>query len=246
MNCGQMRNQLVYYVENALSERRKRAVARHLSDCPLCQDELSSIRDLRERLASLEPPKRDWDSFNWRLSRELAKEETPTTRALPWLPALPLAGIAAVAVVIIVSLVVSARLQEHRTPIGESATTQNSYIQTRLDELETGDFESESGGALKLALADLSEEEAERVDENLPLLAVEAQQASSEEIIYGNIYEQGLYDLLEDLTSEECDDLYENLEAIGASRRNGTNNGARRDLNNRYGFVILSTTKNLT
>ncbi|MBI5118543.1 zf-HC2 domain-containing protein [Candidatus Poribacteria bacterium] len=246
MNCGQVRNQLVYYVEDTLSERRKRAVERHLSDCSLCRNEISSIRDLKKLIAALEPPKRDWDSFNWKLSRELAHEETPTAKALPWLPALPLASVAAVAAAVIIALVVSVRLQENRTPLDESATTQTSRIQTTLDELETGDFESEAGSNLKLALADLSEDEVERVGENLPLLVVETQQVSSEEIVYGDIYEQGLYDLLDDLTSEECDELYQNLETIGAGRRKGTNSGARRDLNNKYGFVIPGTTKNLT
>jgi len=50
MNCAEIKELLVAYVEGLLNEVEKRSVAEHLKDCASCQADLKEFSDLRDRL----------------------------------------------------------------------------------------------------------------------------------------------------------------------------------------------------
>ncbi len=216
MKCERVKKLLVDYIEDALSRRKRQAIELHLSNCPLCSEEFLSIRRLRERLSSLEPPDRDsrfWENFNARLSGKLAQEEASVSRRPDWLPMRPLAAAAAVAIALAVSLVFSARLHERQIATNESGTPSASE-EIDMSEWEVAVSDSYGDSEMRLALANLSAEEIGELDESLPTLADESKQTTSDEVALDRIYEQGMYDLLDELTSEECEELYSELDAI--------------------------------
>ncbi len=52
MNCEEIKELLVAYVEGLLKDSEKQSVAEHLKDCPACQAELQEMKGLHERLVT--------------------------------------------------------------------------------------------------------------------------------------------------------------------------------------------------
>ncbi len=220
MNCPDANKLLVDYSEDALSERKRRAVESHLSGCELCRGELSQIEKLKERLSSMEAPEPDaefWQRFGRKLSRRLEGEEAPSGRRLSWQVGAPLAAVAAAAIVVILSLLVFSG--KDRLP----QTGPELVRETRgLETIERPGPETESAGAtgydeFMLALADLdigSNGDMEQEAENMFLLIEEDLQSVPDDMVSYDIYEQTIDDYLDDLSPEELEDVYEGLASI--------------------------------
>ncbi len=218
MNCVRVRKALVDYSEDALAVRKRLRVERHLSECEACRSELSKIEQVKETILSLEVPERDaefWRGFDKRLSQRLAGEQAaPALRRSSWQPKLALATALAVAVLFVLGLLVLPELLEWRR------TTPELIPQTtRLETVESGDVEPElldtyASAEDMLALADLSSEEIEQVADDASLLLGEDWQLASDEEVIDDMYEQSVYDFMDDLTSEEYEEMYDMLESI--------------------------------
>jgi len=52
MNCAECKERLVAYVEGLLTESQEQAIASHLKECPVCQDELAEVTRLHNRLVA--------------------------------------------------------------------------------------------------------------------------------------------------------------------------------------------------
>jgi len=74
MSCRRARNLLIPYLEGALSEESREAMARHLQECPACGVERDSLRDtlslLRAtRLPAVEPSPHLWEAIRTKIER---------------------------------------------------------------------------------------------------------------------------------------------------------------------------------
>jgi hypothetical protein len=218
MNCVRARRALVDYAEDALADRKRLRVERHLSECEACRSELSEIEKVRESILSLEAPERDaefWRGFSGRLSQRLASEgAAPAVRSSLWRPKLSFATAAVVTVLFVLGLVVLPRVLEWRRTAPELAPKT-----TRLETVESDDVEPELLDTYAydedmLALAALSSEEIEQLAGEAFLLLGEDWQPASDEQVIDDMYEQSMYDYLDDLAPEEYEEMYDMLESI--------------------------------
>ncbi len=224
MNCEKARRLLVDYVEDALGASRRQAVEEHVAGCEACQGELSQIESLKESIGSLAAPERDaefWRRFDSRLSQRLSEEEPAVaTRMRLWRVGLPLAAAAAL---VIASVLV---FRETGRP---PAVVNNVAQQTEpgqaprempaeaavVDDVDYELSEAESYAELLLAMADYSDGDLEEeIAEEMLALIEEDMQAVSEDMAPYDLYEQSIYDYLEDLSSEELEEMYEGLASI--------------------------------
>ncbi len=222
MNCASVRKLLVDYSEGALAGSKVPAVERHLSRCELCSRELSKIEELKESILSLGAPERDadfWLEFNRKLSQRLADTERGAAdRRLLRRPGFTFAaGVATV--LLIVWLTVMWLIAFPGSPErGETATLARKASRAGIIGLD--DVQPElllpytyDDGA-NPALADMSGEEMEQFAEDMLLLIEESWQPASDEIVLDAIYEQSIYDMVEDLSAEEFEEVYESLESV--------------------------------
>lgn len=218
MNCVRTRRALVDYAEDELAERKRLRIERHLSGCEACRSELSRIEEVRQSILSLEAPERDaefWRGFNVRLSQRLASEAAaPAIRSSLWRPKLAFATAAMVAVLFALGLVVLPKVLEWRRTTPELVPQT-----TRLETIESDDLEPELLEAYAydenmLALAELSSEEIEQIAGEASLLLGEDWQPASDEQVIDGMYEQSIYDYLDDLAPEEYEEIYDMLQSI--------------------------------
>ena len=79
MECDQIRDELVGFMDNEVSDEMREAIQAHLDNCDDCSKELESLRDAKslcQHWKDISPP-RDWEMG---LKRKLAKtQRQPTT-----------------------------------------------------------------------------------------------------------------------------------------------------------------------
>lgn len=217
MNCDKAQKILVDYAEGALGEAKRRVVERHLSECVQCRSELSQIESLKQSVLALESPERDaefWRRFNNKLSQRLAEQETVAAGRRPaWRAGLPLAAAAAAALVIVTLLIFAARDNAPGPSIQLASETSGVDVTEpaapMLEAINANIFSD-----MFSAEADFSNGDIEQVAEDMFLLVEEDLTAVPEEMVLSVIYEQSIYDLLEGLSAEEFEDVYEGLASI--------------------------------
>ncbi len=85
MHCRRVRSFLSAYSKGELSEKRSRAIADHLRDCPSCRSEESAAREIDVTLSNMSSARVSSD-FNARLLDRIAKERFSETRSRAYLP----------------------------------------------------------------------------------------------------------------------------------------------------------------
>lgn len=79
MECDQIRDELVSFMDNEVSDEMREAIQAHLANCADCSKELESLRDVKslyQHWKGISPP-RNWEI---ELKRKLAKSQRqPTT-----------------------------------------------------------------------------------------------------------------------------------------------------------------------
>jgi len=85
MHCRRVRSFLSAYSKGELSEKRSRAIADHLRECPGCRSEEFAAREIDGVIARLSGPRVSSD-FNARLLDKVAKERFNETRSKAYLP----------------------------------------------------------------------------------------------------------------------------------------------------------------
>lgn len=223
MNCDKVRRLLVDYSEELLAEGKRRAVEEHVLKCQGCRSELVRIERVRQDLLSLEAPApeapaRDaefWERFSAKLSRRLPEEgPAAARRRLSWQAALPLAAAVAVAVLVMVSLVVFMGKDSGRVSTLQLADEASGADSTELAMLELEALDEEAFIETFLARADFTNGELEEYEDEMFSLIEDDLLDLSEEMITYDIYEQSIYDYLDDLSEEELEDVYESLASI--------------------------------
>jgi len=216
MNCERAKKMLVEYSEGVLAEGKKSAVESHLAGCEACRGELSQIERLKGSLLSLDVPERDaefWRRFSDRLSQRLVDEEpAPAKRPLLWRAGLPIAATAVAALVVAILM--------FRGPVEPPAAVpdvaRRAVPAVAVESADVGyeTFGENGYGESLLAMVDYSNGDIEEIAEDMFLLIEEDLQAASEDMIPYDIYEQSIYDFLDDLSPDELDDVYEGLASI--------------------------------
>jgi len=218
MNCDKVRRLLVDYSEELLAEGKRRAVEEHVLKCQGCRSELVRIERVRQDLLSLEAPARDaefWERFSAKLLRRLPEEgPAEARRRLSWQTALPLAAAVAVAVLVMVSLVIFMGKDSGRVSTLQLADEVSGADSTELAMLELEALEEEVFIETFLAQADFTNGELEEYEDEMFSLIEDDLLDLSEEMITYDIYEQSIYDYLDDLSEEELEDVYESLASI--------------------------------
>lgn len=85
MHCRRVRSFLSAYSKGELSEKRSRAIADHLRNCPSCRSEESAAREIDLTIAKMSSPGVSPD-FNARLLNRIAEERFSETRSRAYLP----------------------------------------------------------------------------------------------------------------------------------------------------------------
>ena len=232
MNCARIKRILVDYSEDSLGDGKMRLVERHLSGCEACRAELEGIETLKESVRSLDAPERDaefWSRFDDELTLRLARTEEEKFIHGPRRWALiPLA--AAAAALIVVSLVMFGGADDDGVAPGVNVAVKSSEapevpaapevaeadevdeVESAMAELEM--LDDEMLDDILLAQADLSNGEIDwDADDMLSLIEEDLSEASEEMVLEG-IYEQSVYDFLEDLSEEEFEEAYVGLASI--------------------------------
>lgn len=90
--CNAIRDILLDYCEEELSDQGRRRVEAHLAECSGCAGELARLRAIRDRVESLpvpEPSAESWDAFGESVRRRIALLPPPRPslgrRLLDWL-----------------------------------------------------------------------------------------------------------------------------------------------------------------
>jgi hypothetical protein len=78
MNCNEIKNMFLDYLDNNLDKEAKLQIEKHLEHCKICSGELLQIRLLNERISNMkkfENPKYLFDTFMLKLEKEKNKLE---------------------------------------------------------------------------------------------------------------------------------------------------------------------------
>jgi hypothetical protein len=218
MNCEKAKQILVDYSEGSLGEGKRRAVEGHLSNCEACKGELEQIESLKESVLSLESPERDaefWRRFENKLSQKLNEEETIAgTLGFRRRATLPLAAAASVALLAVISLLIFGLQNFRPAPAPQLATetTEGDEIDSILLEMDALDEDIFSDTLL--AQVAFSNGDIEQEEEDMFLLVEEDLAAVPDEIVLYDIYEPTMDDLLEELSDEEFEDVFDGLTSI--------------------------------
>ena len=225
MNCANIQRILVDYSEDSLGGGKRRAVESHLSGCEACRAELVRIEKVKESVRSLDTPERDaefWSRFDKKLSLRLADVETETAgRRSSWRVWRPLAAAAGVAALVVASLVMfrgsdydgAAPAVQVAVKAPEAPETYEfDEVEIAMSELES--LDDEWLDEMLLAQADFSNGDFDWDADDMLSLIEEDLSAASEEVVLEYIYEQSMYDFLEDLSDEEFEEAYVGLASI--------------------------------
>ena len=218
MNCDKARRILVDYAEGLLGGGKRHAVEEHLSGCEACKGELAQIERLKERVLSLESPKRDpefWRRFDNKLSQRLNEEESVATDlGFRRRATLPFAAAAAVAALAVVSLLIFGG--QDIKPVPDPQLTENVTVVNTDDSmvLEMDDLDDDILIEVLLAQADSFNGDIEQEAEDMFLLVEEDLRAVPDEMIIHGIYEPTIDDFLDDLSDEEFEEIYQELASI--------------------------------
>lgn len=219
MRCERARNVLVEYSEDLLPEDRRRAVEAHLSDCESCRRELEGIEKLKQSILLLDLPERDsefWQAFTDKLSHRLAEEEAVTaSRGLSWRSGFPLAAAVAgmiALVAVLLFFVVKGEWDHDGISRVARETSDVEFSGQTASDLQI--FEDDIYFEPLLAQVDPFNGYDEQQAEDIFLLIEEDLFAAEEEMVVDSIYEQDIYDLLEDLSHEEFEEMYDDLASI--------------------------------
>jgi len=85
MHCQRVRSFLSAYCKDELSEKRTRAIAEHLDNCPKCRSEEQTMRRILGAARSLPQPQLPTD-FNSTLLNRVAEQRHRETRSKAYLP----------------------------------------------------------------------------------------------------------------------------------------------------------------
>ena len=218
MNCEKAGRILVDYSEGLLREGKRHAVEEHLSGCEACKGELAQIEKLKERVLSLESPKRDtefWRCFDNKLSQRLNDEKSVATDlGFRRRATLPFVAAAAVAALAVVSLLIFGR--QDFTPAPDPQVAGDVTVDNTVDSvvLEMDAFDDDILIDVLLAQADSFDGDIEQEAEDMFLLVEEDFRAVPDEVIIYRIYEPTIDDFLDDLSAEEFDEIYQELASI--------------------------------
>lgn len=112
MLCFRVKKRLIPYMENTLDKKRVEAIARHLSRCARCSEELELIKRASGAFRSAKTPVQEPAADLWsRIEREITTSQAPAARKLP-IRGLQLGGVAIAAAVILFAVVNVGRLGE--------------------------------------------------------------------------------------------------------------------------------------
>jgi len=224
MNCKKTKMLLLDYMEDSLAHNKREAVKNHLSECEQCRAELSQLERLKEDLLSLEAPERGtdfWENFTARLSQKLAAEEaSPAGRAfrpgtILGQPRFALAAgamtILLIAMLAVAGLVISQNITKPGATIPDIALDSREMAMIDIENLEVEFFLKNGTNGTDLTLSDLSDEEMESIEDELMVLMEEDLASASEDMVPDDIYEQTVYDFLDELSYEEIEQVCKKL-----------------------------------
>ncbi len=218
MKCDKVKRVLVDYSEDSLGASRRRAVEEHLSGCERCRNELAKIECVKEEILSIETPEPDaqfWRQFDEKLSRRLDREivegAVASGRRSLWRFEIPLAATGVAALALGLFLVFSGN-----GPVSESPQQQTNEIVTA-EAIGQSDSEfSEDDIFIEMLMAENGsfdgdiEQDAEEIYSLIEDDLIDA----PEEIILSDIYEETIYDIIEGLSEEELEEVYDGLASI--------------------------------
>jgi len=218
MNCAKAKKMLVDYTESLLPDRKRLAVEQHLSGCELCRAELAHIERLKESIRSLETSEREpefWERFNRKLSRALEETGKQAPAPVPvWTSRkLTFATAAVIGLVVILGLVVFPRLSHYEKETPRIASQGAVLTPATSEQTSPESSATYASNGIMLALGDLSSEELESVNEEVFDLMEEDLQPISDDLFLGDSYNGSLYDVIEDLSLDESETVYEILES---------------------------------
>ena len=219
MKCPKVKRVLVDYSEDSLGVTMRRAVEEHLSKCGKCRNELAQIESVKEEILSLEAPEPDaqfWRQFDAKLSRRLASEPVDEgayagRRRSLWRFEIPLVATGVAALVLGLILIFSGN-----EPGSESPQQQAGQVVTAgAIEQPVSEF-SEDDIFIEMLMADndFSNGDIEQDTEEMYSLIEEDLIDAPEGIILSDIYEETIYDLIEGLSDEELEEVYDDLASI--------------------------------
>jgi hypothetical protein len=224
MNCKKSKKLLLDYMENSLADERRAAVESHLSQCERCRAELSQLERLKKDLQSLETPEQGtefWEHFNARLAQKLASEEVSTTGhglrsgTLLGQPRFALAAglmtILLVALLAVAGLVISQNTNKPETTIPDIALDSREMATIDIKNMEVEFFLKNGTNGTDLTLSDVSDDEMESIEDEIMSLMEEDLASASEDMVPDDIYEETVYDLLDELSYEEIEQVYKKL-----------------------------------
>ncbi|MEN6371764.1 MAG: hypothetical protein ABFD64_07095 [Armatimonadota bacterium] len=112
MFCFRVKKQLIPYMEKTLDQKRMDAVARHLSKCARCSEELELIKRASGAFRSAKAPAQEPAADLWsRIECEITAAPAPSARKWP-VSGLQFAGIAAAAVIILIAVISVSKIRE--------------------------------------------------------------------------------------------------------------------------------------
>ncbi len=212
MNCRTSQRLLVDFLEESLSNRKRRLMQQHLNSCPNCREELEELGSLREEVRLSKAPERteaEWASFQQALMQKVA-ESVPSRLARPSARLIIAAAAVACAVVVLMLFRLPASKHQQESAPTVSTAEAGAGQAHPFEPAETG------SGKEKTFLARAALSEQERVE--LTDAAGEALPDETSDAIEGisgnSFYDVSLYDELDDLSPQECDEVLQKLEAI--------------------------------
>ena len=224
MNCKKSKKLLLDYLEDSLTHDKREAVKNHLSQCEHCAAELAQLERLKEGLLSLDVPEQGpdfWEKFNASLSEKLAAEEMPAADhgiipgAILGQPRLALAAgvmtILLVAALAVAGLVLSQNTNRPEATIPDIALDFSQMSTAEIENLNVEFFLKNGTNGTESALSDVSDEEMESIEDELMVLMEEDLASASEDMVSDDIYEQTVYDLLDELSYEEIEEVFKEL-----------------------------------
>ncbi|MEN6520704.1 MAG: hypothetical protein ABFD46_06070 [Armatimonadota bacterium] len=126
MFCFRVKKHLIPYMEKTLGQKRMDAVARHLSKCARCSEELELIKRASGAFRSAKTPVQEPAADLWsRVEHEITAAPVPSARKLP-ASGLKFAGIAAAAVIILIAVISVSKIgvKPHDTVLRQTAIAQ--------------------------------------------------------------------------------------------------------------------------
>jgi len=215
MNCRKARDLLVDYMEGLLPTRRKKGVQQHLALCESCRTEHERMQHLHRSLQSLSvpaPDATDWERFQRRLNEQLAQSSLAPQRARSIKPALKLLIPAAA----MVSLVIVLFLFSGKLPWGapDRVSVSGTGAGQEVSQPAAQHNGSSTTAEFLVALANLPGAELDQLEDEATFLMDDEAGMGLPGAVVSEMFTDGAFEEVEELTLEEYDELIEGLGSI--------------------------------